>query len=220
MTLMLYLLSPSISFYITMDWTLCLLLSIFWISRSLHSKLKLGSSSSSSLTDLSQAKTPGGGGGGGDKAGITGGLAEECSKDKGTQQRRAGANATWNRLVCEIFLISVSLLNLEWMWKCFCFCFFGQASNHPQACMFTHLCPFSLAVSLFMLWFRTFFAHTHMHAHNHRLHVSLFPQGLSRSLSMCIHPSLLFILLCLIDPFLLSLSFIWLFLWSFSLILH
>lgn len=92
--------------------------SVFWISRSLHSKLKLGSSSSSSLTDLSQAKTPGGGGGGGDKAGIPGGLAEECSKDKGTQQRRAGANATWNRLVCEIFLIgliSVSLFNLEWM---------------------------------------------------------------------------------------------------------
>ncbi|XP_065807646.1 proline-rich protein 5 isoform X1 [Labrus bergylta] len=60
------------------------------ISRSLHSKLRLGGGSSSSLTDLSQAKTSGGGGG--DK----GGLAEECSRDKGTQQRRAGANATWN----------------------------------------------------------------------------------------------------------------------------
>ncbi|XP_060885390.1 proline-rich protein 5-like isoform X1 [Labrus mixtus] len=58
--------------------------------RSLHSKLRLGGGSSSSLTDLSQAKTSGGGGG--DK----GGLAEECSRDKGTQQRRAGANATWN----------------------------------------------------------------------------------------------------------------------------
>ncbi|XP_038594320.1 proline-rich protein 5-like isoform X2 [Micropterus salmoides] len=66
------------------------------ISRSLHSKLRLGSSSSSSLTDLSQAKTPGGGGG--DKGGTTGGLAEECSKDRGTQHRRAGANATWNSI--------------------------------------------------------------------------------------------------------------------------
>ncbi|XP_044042443.1 proline-rich protein 5-like [Siniperca chuatsi] len=68
--------------------------------RSLQSKLRLGSSSSSSLTDLSQAKTPGGGGGGGsgDKGGTTGGLAEECSKDRGTQHRRAGANATWNSI--------------------------------------------------------------------------------------------------------------------------
>ncbi|XP_073336708.1 proline-rich protein 5-like [Pagrus major] len=64
--------------------------------RSLHNKLRLGSGSSSSLTDLSQAKTPGGGGG--DKGGISGGLSEECSKDKGTQQRRAGANATWNSI--------------------------------------------------------------------------------------------------------------------------
>lgn len=71
--------------------------SLFWISRSLHHKLKLGNGSSSSLTDLSQAKTPTGAGG--EKGGTTGGLAEECSKDKGTQQRRAGANATWNRLV-------------------------------------------------------------------------------------------------------------------------
>ncbi|XP_070709597.1 proline-rich protein 5-like isoform X2 [Pempheris klunzingeri] len=62
--------------------------------RSLHSKLKLKSGSSSSLTDLSQVKTPGGGG---DKGVTTGGLAEECSRDRGTQQRRAGANATWNR---------------------------------------------------------------------------------------------------------------------------
>ncbi|XP_023273725.1 proline-rich protein 5-like isoform X1 [Seriola lalandi dorsalis] len=66
------------------------------ISRSLHSKLRLGSSSSSSLTDLSQAKIPAGGGG--EKGGTAGGLAEECSKDKGTQQRRAGANATWNSI--------------------------------------------------------------------------------------------------------------------------
>ncbi|KAM6961614.1 proline-rich protein 5-like isoform 2-T2 [Tautogolabrus adspersus] len=63
--------------------------------RSLHSKLRLGGGSSSSLTDLSQAKTSGGGGGGGG-GGDKGGLAEECSRDKGTQQRRAGANATWN----------------------------------------------------------------------------------------------------------------------------
>ncbi|GLD49079.1 proline-rich protein 5-like protein, partial [Lates japonicus] len=62
--------------------------------RSLHSKLKLASGSSSSLTDLSQAKTPAGGGG--ERGGTAGGLTEECNKDKGTQQRRAGANATWN----------------------------------------------------------------------------------------------------------------------------
>ncbi|XP_026217501.1 proline-rich protein 5-like [Anabas testudineus] len=66
------------------------------IRRSLHHKLKLGNGSSSSLTDLSQAKTPTGAGG--EKGGTTGGLAEECSKDKGTQQRRAGANATWNSI--------------------------------------------------------------------------------------------------------------------------
>ncbi|XP_062239174.1 proline-rich protein 5-like [Platichthys flesus] len=66
------------------------------LRRSLQSKLKLGSSSSSSLTDLSQAKTPAGGGG--EKGGTAGGLAEESSKDKGTQQRRAGANATWNSI--------------------------------------------------------------------------------------------------------------------------
>uniref|UniRef100_A0A3Q1ECI3 Proline rich 5 n=1 Tax=Acanthochromis polyacanthus TaxID=80966 RepID=A0A3Q1ECI3_9TELE len=74
----------------------CLLLfflSTFWISRSLHSKLRLGTGSSSSLTDLSQAKSPTGGG---EKGGSAGGLAEDCSRDKGTQQRRAGANATWN----------------------------------------------------------------------------------------------------------------------------
>ncbi|XP_063761847.1 proline-rich protein 5-like isoform X1 [Eleginops maclovinus] len=64
------------------------------ISRSLHNKLRLGSSSSSSLNDLSQAKTPGGG----DKGGPAGGLSEECSRDRGTQQRRAGANATWNSI--------------------------------------------------------------------------------------------------------------------------
>uniref|UniRef100_UPI0037E78D09 proline-rich protein 5-like n=1 Tax=Semicossyphus pulcher TaxID=241346 RepID=UPI0037E78D09 len=62
--------------------------------RSLHSKLRLGGGSSSSLTDLSQAKTSGGG----DKGGPSGGLSEECSRDKGTQQRRAGANATWNSI--------------------------------------------------------------------------------------------------------------------------
>ncbi|XP_019947640.1 proline-rich protein 5-like isoform X2 [Paralichthys olivaceus] len=66
------------------------------LRRSLHSKLRLGSSSSSSLMDLSQTKTPVGGGG--EKGGTAGGLAEECSKDKGTQQRRAGANATWNSI--------------------------------------------------------------------------------------------------------------------------
>ncbi|KAM7367109.1 hypothetical protein PAMP_015033 [Pampus punctatissimus] len=66
-------------------------------TRSLHSKLWLGSGSSSSLTDLSQAKSPGAGGVG-EKGGTAGGLAEECSRDKGTQQRRAGANATWNSI--------------------------------------------------------------------------------------------------------------------------
>ncbi|XP_034382713.1 proline-rich protein 5-like isoform X2 [Cyclopterus lumpus] len=88
---------------------------------SFRSKLRLGSNSSSSLTDLSQAKTPGGGGAGaggaggaggggggggggagagagGDRGGTTGGLAEECSRDRGTQQRRAGTNATWNSI--------------------------------------------------------------------------------------------------------------------------
>lgn len=76
---------------------MCLLfLFLSWggVLRSLHSKLKLGNGSSSSLTDLSQGKTPTGAGG--EKGGTTGGLTEECSKDKGTQQRRAGANATWN----------------------------------------------------------------------------------------------------------------------------
>lgn len=68
-------------------------LSVFWISRSLHSKLRLGGGSSSSLTDLSQAKSSAAS----DKGGITEGLAEECSRDKGTQQRKAGSNATWNR---------------------------------------------------------------------------------------------------------------------------
>ncbi|XP_008301782.1 proline-rich protein 5-like isoform X2 [Stegastes partitus] len=63
--------------------------------RSLHSKLRLGTGSSSSLTDLSQAKSPAGGG---EKGGSAGGLAEDCSRDKGTQQRRAGANATWNSI--------------------------------------------------------------------------------------------------------------------------
>ncbi|XP_061523712.1 proline-rich protein 5-like isoform X1 [Phycodurus eques] len=62
------------------------------ISRSLHSRLKLGSGSSSSLTDLSQAKTPSGGGA--EKVA----LVDEGSRDKGTQQRRAGANATWNSI--------------------------------------------------------------------------------------------------------------------------
>nr|XP_057933912.1 proline-rich protein 5-like isoform X2 [Doryrhamphus excisus] len=59
------------------------------LRRSLHSRLKLAGGSSSSLTDLS--KTPAGGGG--EKV-----AAEECSRDKGTQQRRAGANATWNSI--------------------------------------------------------------------------------------------------------------------------
>uniref|UniRef100_A0A8C9ZL13 Proline rich 5 n=1 Tax=Sander lucioperca TaxID=283035 RepID=A0A8C9ZL13_SANLU len=69
----------------------------FQLLESLHSKLRLASNSSSSLTDLSQAKSQGGGGGG-DKGGTTGGLAEECSRDRGTQQRRAGTNATWNSI--------------------------------------------------------------------------------------------------------------------------
>lgn len=60
------------------------------LRRSLHNKLRLGTGSSSSLTDLSQAKTPAGGG---EKGGT-----EESSRDKGTQQRRAGANATWNSI--------------------------------------------------------------------------------------------------------------------------
>ncbi|XP_054656531.1 proline-rich protein 5-like isoform X2 [Dunckerocampus dactyliophorus] len=58
--------------------------------KSLHSRLRLAGGSSSSLTDLS--KTPGGGGG------MERVVAEECSRDKGTQQRRAGANATWNSI--------------------------------------------------------------------------------------------------------------------------
>ncbi|KAM4615260.1 proline-rich protein 5-like [Polymixia lowei] len=74
--------------------------------RSLHSRLRLGSGSSSSLTDLSQGKAPGagGGGGGGGGGGEKGVLAEECSRqwegtgDRGSQQRRAGANATWNSI--------------------------------------------------------------------------------------------------------------------------
>ncbi|XP_032446082.1 proline-rich protein 5-like isoform X1 [Xiphophorus hellerii] len=65
------------------------------ISRSLHSKLWLGTGSSSSLTDLSQAK---GSPGGGEKGGTAGGLSEECGRNKETQQRRAGANATWNSI--------------------------------------------------------------------------------------------------------------------------
>ncbi|XP_041832862.1 proline-rich protein 5-like isoform X2 [Melanotaenia boesemani] len=64
------------------------------ISRSLHSKLRLGTGSSSSLTDLSQPKNPAGG----EMVGTAVGLADECSRDKGTQQRRAGANATWNSI--------------------------------------------------------------------------------------------------------------------------
>ncbi|XP_061920919.1 proline-rich protein 5-like isoform X4 [Entelurus aequoreus] len=58
------------------------------ISRNLHSRLRLAGGSSSSLTDLS--KTPGGGGA------LEKVVAEESSK--GTQQRRAGANATWNSI--------------------------------------------------------------------------------------------------------------------------
>ncbi|XP_061768259.1 proline-rich protein 5-like isoform X2 [Nerophis ophidion] len=58
------------------------------LRRSLHSRLRLAGGSSSSLTDLS--KTPGGGGS------VEKVVAEESSK--GTQQRRAGANATWNSI--------------------------------------------------------------------------------------------------------------------------
>ncbi|KAK1906396.1 Proline-rich protein 5 [Dissostichus eleginoides] len=64
------------------------------LRRSLHSKLRLGNSSCSSLNDLSQAKAPGGG----DKGAAAGGLSEECSRDRGTQKRSAGANATWNSI--------------------------------------------------------------------------------------------------------------------------
>ncbi|XP_043964039.1 proline-rich protein 5-like isoform X4 [Gambusia affinis] len=63
--------------------------------RSLHNKLRLGTGSSSSLTDLSQAKSSSGGG---EKGGTAGGLSEECGRNKETQQRRAGANATWNSI--------------------------------------------------------------------------------------------------------------------------
>ncbi|XP_075886267.1 proline-rich protein 5-like isoform X2 [Nelusetta ayraudi] len=59
------------------------------LRRSLHSRLRLSGSSSSSLNDLSQAKSPPGA----EKGGL-----EECGRDKGTQQRRAGANATWNSI--------------------------------------------------------------------------------------------------------------------------
>ncbi|XP_019732556.1 proline-rich protein 5-like isoform X2 [Hippocampus comes] len=62
------------------------------ISRSLHNRLKLASGSSSSLTDLSQAKAPSGGGV--EKVA----LVDDGTRDKGTQQRRAGANATWNSI--------------------------------------------------------------------------------------------------------------------------
>uniref|UniRef100_A0A8C7WNZ0 Uncharacterized protein n=1 Tax=Oryzias sinensis TaxID=183150 RepID=A0A8C7WNZ0_9TELE len=61
--------------------------------RSLQSKLRLGTGSSSSLTDLSQPKASAGGG---EKGGNV--LVDDCSRDKGTQQRRAGANATWNSI--------------------------------------------------------------------------------------------------------------------------
>uniref|UniRef100_A0A3P9I3V5 Proline rich 5a (renal) n=1 Tax=Oryzias latipes TaxID=8090 RepID=A0A3P9I3V5_ORYLA len=60
---------------------------------SLQSKLRLGTGSSSSLTDLSQPKASAGGG---EKGGNV--LVDDCSRDKGTQQRRAGANATWNSI--------------------------------------------------------------------------------------------------------------------------
>ncbi|KAM4711741.1 proline-rich protein 5-like isoform 2-T2 [Anableps anableps] len=63
--------------------------------RSLHNKLRLGTGSSSSLTDLSQAKNSSGSG---EKGGTAGGLSEECGRNKETQQRRAGANATWNSI--------------------------------------------------------------------------------------------------------------------------
>lgn len=132
-----------------MQFLLIISLASFWISRSIHSKLKLASGSSSSLTDLSQAKTPTGGGG--EKGGTTGGLAEEFSKDKGTQQRRAGANATWNRLVwerererywnvCSASVLSVSyagsLSDCENV-------VFGRPCVPTQALvlMFTHTCP-------------------------------------------------------------------------------
>ncbi|XP_028304181.1 proline-rich protein 5-like [Gouania willdenowi] len=64
--------------------------------RTLQSKLKLSLGSSSSLNDLSQAKHSAGGG---EKGGVgSGGLIDDYSRDKGSQQRRAGANATWNSI--------------------------------------------------------------------------------------------------------------------------
>lgn len=68
--------------------TLAGCLSVSWLYRSLHSRLRLGGSSSSSLNDLSQAKSP---------PGVEKGGLDEFGRDKGTQQRRAGTNATWNR---------------------------------------------------------------------------------------------------------------------------
>ncbi|XP_077400502.1 proline-rich protein 5-like [Vanacampus margaritifer] len=63
------------------------------ISRSLHNRLKLasGGGSSPSLADLSQAKTPSG-------VAEKVALVDEGGRDKGSQQRRAGANATWNSI--------------------------------------------------------------------------------------------------------------------------
>ncbi|XP_015247890.1 PREDICTED: proline-rich protein 5-like isoform X2 [Cyprinodon variegatus] len=67
----------------------------FYVLQSLHNKLRLGTGSSSSLTDLSQAKCSSGAG---EKGGTAGGLSEEGGRSKETQQRRAGANATWNSI--------------------------------------------------------------------------------------------------------------------------
>ncbi|XP_021165377.2 proline-rich protein 5 isoform X1 [Fundulus heteroclitus] len=78
-----------------MEWGYGIPLYVLEISRSLHNKLRLGTGSSSSLTDLSQAKSSSGGG---EKGVTAGGLSEDCGRSKETQQRRAGANATWNSI--------------------------------------------------------------------------------------------------------------------------
>ena len=133
----------------------CFSFPCFWMSRSLHSKLRLGSGSSSSLTDLSQTKSPAGGGG--EKGGTAGGLAEECGKDKGTQQRRAGANATWNRSACEsVTCVFTICLKWDprwftwWMWRYVDF-FWPPRCPHSSspACVYTHMYTLVCACTFF-----------------------------------------------------------------------
>lgn len=94
--------NPSVTVATRVHKFICFSFPSCWISRSLHNKLRLGTGSSSSLTDLSQAKSSSGGG---EKGGTAGGLSEECGRNKETQQRRAGANATWNRSAHLIFVM-------------------------------------------------------------------------------------------------------------------